>query len=83
MDDLKKGYREAKDEAKEAWRRSDGDESVADKIGNAGDDIRRGLGNAGDDIDDEVDKREAERRESGAYRRDPMTDEPETERVRP
>jgi hypothetical protein len=56
MDDVKKNYRDAENEAKEQARRSDGDESLSDKAANLGDDIRTGLANAGDKVDEEVDR---------------------------
>jgi hypothetical protein len=63
VDDVKRGYRDAKSEVKEQARKVDGN-SPADAIGNAGDDARDALGNAGDtlgkaknDMDDGLDKR--------------------------
>jgi hypothetical protein len=56
MDDVKKNYRDAENEAKEQARRSDGDESLSDKAANLGDDIRTGLANAGDEVDEQVDR---------------------------
>ena len=56
MDDVKKNYRDAENEAKEQARRYDGDESLSDKAANLGDDLRTGLANAGDEVDKEVDR---------------------------
>ena len=56
MDDAKRAYRDAENEAKEQARKSDGDESLSDKAANLGDDIRTGLANAGDEVDKEVDR---------------------------
>ena len=56
MDDAKRTYRDAENEAKEQARKSDGDESLSDKAANLGDDIRTGLANAGDEVDKQVDR---------------------------
>ena len=56
MDDAKRAYRDAENEAKEQARKSDGNESLSDKAANLGDDIRTGLANAGDEVDKEVDR---------------------------
>ena len=56
MDDAKRTYRDAENEAKEQARKSDGDESLSDKAANLGDDIRIGLANAGDEVDKQVDR---------------------------
>ena len=56
MDDAKRTYRDAENEAKEQARKSDGDESLSDKAANLGDDIRTGLENAGDEVDKQVDR---------------------------
>ena len=56
MDDAKRTYRDAENEAKEQARKSDGDESLSDKAANLSDDIRTGLANAGDEVDKQVDR---------------------------
>ena len=56
MDDAKRTYRDAENEAKEQALKSDGDESLSDKAANLGDDIRTGLANAGDEVDKQVDR---------------------------
>jgi hypothetical protein len=56
MDDAKRTYRDAENEAKEQARKSDGDESLSDKAANLGDDIRTGLADAGDEVDKQVDR---------------------------
>jgi hypothetical protein len=55
MDDVKQGYREAKNTAKEQVRKIDGD-SPADGLGNLGDDVRDTLGNGGDAVKNEPDR---------------------------
>jgi hypothetical protein len=49
MDDIKRGFRDAKDAVKREARDLDGHQPK-DDVGNLGDDARADLGNAGDDV---------------------------------
>jgi len=70
MDDIKRGFRDAKDGVKRGARELDGHQPE-DDVGNLGDDARAGLGNAGDDVRRGIDNNERPRSDTrdGEYDR--------------